>query len=177
MKYAGVAGIAAMALVLAGCGGSTAEKASTEGVEKLVEANLKAHGMNADVEIDDGGKTMSMTANTEAGQAGFTAGEDVGMPADFPQDIPVPGDIKISLVNSMAEQSMYNIMGAVGMSMDELAKYYAENAPAQGWTEVSSTQVPGTMASMQYEKGDRMLRIVAQHTADGTMLTLNTATQ
>src|SRR5690606_34377335 len=117
---------------------------------------------------------ISMEATTERGAETFQTGLNVAMPGDFPDDIPVPEGMKLHLANTAAESGVYNIQGESPLGLDALTDFYKTETAAQGWTEVSATAMGGVMASLEFEKDDRVLRVIATTGQGITSLTINT---
>ncbi|MBI1317391.1 MAG: hypothetical protein GC168_00395 [Candidatus Hydrogenedens sp.] len=163
----GVAGL------LVGCG-SAVDTASNEAAEALIEHAAKQDGVDADVEISNGGSEVSMNLTTERGAETIQTGANVAMPEGFPKDIPVPDGVTLNMVNTAANTKTFNIQAATSQTIEAIVAYYKKEAPAQGWTETTSTAMAGVMASLEYEKDDRVLRVIATGGDGNTMLTLNT---
>lgn len=138
----GVMLLCCVALALTGC------KKSAE--ETLAEAAIKsATGQKVDVDKDG----ESVTIKTDEGEMKFSGGDSVTLPANFPQDIYLPGKYAVESVVEM------NGTQLIALKTDgEVAKLYADarsKMEAQGWKQTMAMQGSANDGLLAYEKGDR----------------------
>jgi len=174
--------------VLPGCG-----KAIEEATEAAIETNMPGGG---NVEIDsDGGKitietndgqggnmeidsdTGGISIQSSDGQGGtvdLQAGDSVALPADFPEDIPVPDGVTWNVVqnSSAAGAAGVTAQGMLETPVAEVAAFMKKEAEAGGWTQEQAMQ-QGGMEMLVYKKGERMLHITATDTGDKTALVIS----
>jgi hypothetical protein len=159
-RHAGVVGLAAAALALAGCGGGTSER--------VVEGALAADGVEADVEVDDDG---GFSVETEDGSVSTSA----SIPEDWPDDVPIPEGFELALGGEASDAGgvVVSVNGVVDMDDEQLDAFYAE--ALDGWDEVARFGA-GTSFNVQYVMGERALTISATTDASGTTLSVTHAT-
>ena len=176
----------AMALSLAGCG----EKASEKMIEEALEAET---GTDVDVDIsgdsitisgtDVEGGTFHIDADGETGtytsaegELRVQAGDDVELPADFPEDVPTYAGMK--LISAMTDSSQDAIMITATTSdpMDKVTDHFKREAVANGWAETMSMPA-GDMMMLQFSKNDRALSVAVMKQGQDTTIQLTVATQ
>lgn len=124
--------------VLSGC------KKSVE--EELAEKSMEnALGAGANVEIDD----ENVTVETDLGV--MHTGDDLGVPADWPEDVYVT-DGKIIASSNM--NGSHNLTIESEKTVSEVKEEYEEKLAEEGWTETSSLSMGGAVM-MGAEKDDR----------------------
>ena len=156
-----ISSVLAVALLsLAGCG-KTAEVAQ----EKAVEAALSKDGVKAKVDMDSEGNAVKYSATTSDGTT-LSIGENTALPRDFPADIPVLDGWKIQMTNGAAEKHMINVLASSDKTMDDVTAFYKKHAVEKGWREVTGTNVPGMMRTMEFEKENRMLMLMISTTEE-----------
>lgn len=133
------------------------EPEAYETVEPAAEAAPDADAMT--LETPD--MRMQMTSDgvrmqTDEATVTLQSGESVALPEDFPADVPLLDGMQITTVmEQTGEDDAILITAATSMALDDAAQAIAENAKANGWTEVTSVNQAGQMAIRAYEKGDR----------------------
>lgn len=155
----------ALALVLSACGRSE-EKAAEMLAEEALEANS---GQDVDVDIEDDGQTV--TIQTEQGTIKQSSGDNVALPADFPQDITLPDDYKVMSVMTMGPVT--SVVMEVPESPAAVFAAIKSDEAGQGWKETLSMQgADGSM--LGFEKGNRSLLVnLGKSETGGTMLSLS----
>lgn len=161
------------AVAVSGCGNS-GTSASNQAAERVIEQAAQQQGIEADVQITDEGASFSMNASSERGAETIQSGENLPLPENLPKDIPLPDALKVTMINTAATNEVFNIQATNKLSVDELVQFYKTQAPARGWKEVSASALAGVMASLEYEKEDRVLRVIVNNGNGWSMLTLNT---
>lgn len=179
--------------VLVGCGGS--DKAAETAAEKA----MKDDGINANVDIDSQGGTMTITGTSEDGSATYNVSSEDGqtsttvtneqgttevhvgersmVPSDFPGDFPIYNGFRpVSVVDS-DEKDTFNVTGTVTDSAEDVARWYKIEMPRAGWTEENVMEVPGAMTNLHYKNGDRMANISITSGPTGTVLVLTTQSE
>jgi len=168
-----LAGVLVLAVAASGCGKDSPSE-TNQAAELVIEQAAQQQGIEADVQITDDGASFSMNASSERGAETIQSGENLPLPEDFPKDIPVPDALKVTMVNTAAAKEVFNIQATNSLGVDDLVQFYKAQAPAKGWKEVAATALTGVMASLEYEKEDRVLRVIISSGNGWSMLTLNT---
>ena len=147
-------------LILAGCGGSTQEKA----VEKQIE---RATGSDADVDIS--GDNMKISGQTKEGAFSLSSGEEVDIPKDFPEDVPIYTPSSVSMAMNTPEGHSLTLR-----SSDDSKKIldsYKREMIAKGWSEQASINM-GDQSMLTYKKGDRAANITVGQSDGETQIML-----
>jgi len=161
------------AVAASGCGNSD-HSASNQAAERVIEQAAEDQGIEADVQITDDGAAFSMNTTSERGAETIQSGENLPLPEDLPKDIPLPDALKVTMINTAAAKEVFNIQATNSLPVDDLVQFYKTQAPAKGWKEVSASALAGVMASLEYEKENRVLRVIINEGNGWSMLTLNT---
>ncbi|MCC6491153.1 MAG: hypothetical protein IT364_26935 [Candidatus Hydrogenedentes bacterium] len=131
-------------LLLAGCGGSAPAPASTEAPEPPAPASS-------------------------------TPIETTNLPADFPADIPLYEGCKVEAVSALPDSGTYVLQGRTPDVMEKVEVSMRQAVEAQGWKLHITTATPiPDMASMNFDKADRMLNITLFRDDKGTSINLTT---
>ncbi len=104
-------------------------------------------------------------------------GEEAQIPADFPSDVPLYKNLTLqAVVRDPAKQTL-SIRGTSEDSVEELSRFFVEQAQAEGWAKVETVKQGGDeieQLSCEYAKGDRTLGILLAKKVDGTSVELTT---
>ena len=145
-----------------GCGGgdSIADLAS----EKIAEAGA---GEGYDVDIDSESGEISVT-NEDGSFSASSSGE---LPDGWPEEIPLPDDLKIATANAISSDTgqVFNVVGEVPDGDAAWKAITAELADA-GWNEVqkaTGNYGAGTSSSATYDNGTWSVTVGAQSLDDG----------
>jgi hypothetical protein len=174
-------------LALAGCGGSG--KSQDEQAAEMIERAAKAQGQEVDIEIDSGAfratteeGTFEISADggtfqatTEEGTVEYNTGGGARLPEGFPGDVPVLEGLNILMSHGSSAGQEYSVVGQTSQSVVEVARYYKDALPGQGWTAGDTQQL--NMGGMQmenqtYTKGERELTVNITRQDDITHVTL-----
>ena len=168
-KYAGAFALAgALALVAPGCG-----KAVEEVTETAIESGMPGGG---NVEFDRDGETITIQNVTgDGGSVSVQAGESVALPADFPDDIPVPDGVTWNVVQNAQIEGRAGVtaQGMLKTPLADVAAFMKKEAESQGWATEQSFQQAGQMEMLTFSKGERMLNVTLTDTGDGTALVIS----
>jgi hypothetical protein len=145
-------------------------KESPEARVKQLEEYARSHGIDAEVavDVDSQGKESVVVKQDVAGMQ-FQSGKDLTVPEDFPKDVPVFPALKI--ISAAKLPIGHLLQGKTDTASDEVAKFYRDELPKQGWTNVtpSGAQSP-VIQSMRFTKDQRAVAIsLIQHGADTTV--------
>jgi len=148
-----VVAIAALALVVSGCGKTTAEKAA----EKIVET-----ATNGQADVDLSTNTITINSNGST----YQAGENVSIPASFPSDLYViDGTVNAALTLKEGEQ--YSVTITTTKSAAEAKSLYESKLSTDGWT-ITTNASFATSTSIAAEKGNRNAFVTVTD-VDGTV--------
>lgn len=153
-------GALALLLLAAGCN-KLIEKAAEGATEKAIES---ASGGKVDVDLSEGGMTMS----DEDGSMQITSGDNARLPDGWPAQLPLyPGATLLSGAQSddNGNTSMSVYFSTPDGSAD-VAKFYEDKALAAGYTRETSHEQDG-MFIRNYAKGGQRLAVQAA-TEDGS---------
>jgi hypothetical protein len=153
--------VAAMALVLSGCGKTTAEKITEKAIEKAT---------NGQASVDY--STNTVTINTNTGS--YQAGEHVTLPSDFPSDIYVI-DGTLTSSSTDAPTKTFTISIDTTKSFNDAKTLYAQKIVDDGWT-VSSTINYENTAGFIASKSNRNLTVSINNSSDKITVVISTYT-
>jgi hypothetical protein len=134
-------------LMLAGCGGSTQEKA----VEKQIERET---GSDADVDIS--GDNLKISGQTEEGAFTLSSGEEADIPEDFPDDVLIYTPSSVSMTMNTPEGHSLTLKSSDDSK--KILETYKREMVAKGWSEQASINM-GAQSMLTYKKGDRAANI------------------
>jgi hypothetical protein len=124
----------------------------------LLGSIFKKATNNVDVKRNGG----QVTIKSKDGENSVSAGDNVKLPADFPNDVPIykPSTLKYATESS---KKNYSVAATTSSEPTAVIGYYNTELPKQGWVKISETSYTrGTTAS--YKKG--ALRVTVSATAD-----------
>lgn len=155
--------------LLAACQ-SPAQKVSEKASEKIAEKALEnATGGNADVDING----ENVTVNTKEGNV--QVGEQVSLPADFPNDVYVfEGIIKAVATNN--DPKGYTVSVETDKAIADVKAAYEKKIVEDGW-EKTGTMDFGESASISGKKDSRTLSVIIGKSGDKTSLVLGVSEQ
>ncbi len=133
--------------LLAACGGSDTNAAR----EKAMEDAAAAHGINADVTVNDAGESEKIEINAGGG----TVGRNLDLPAGFPDDINLPADWEV-IAASSPMPGAHSVQILSDATRDEIMQTLRSRLTETGWSETSADIPAPSMARLGFEKGDRM---------------------
>lgn len=138
--------VAVSAVLLAACG-----KAQESASEALAEQALEAQtGAEVDIETEDGASTVTM--ETAEGKLEHSAGENLPLPDDFPDDVVLPDDYTVVSVMKMGPSR--SVVLRSRETMATLYDQYRTGQADQGWKETMSMQ-GAEGAALGFEKDKR----------------------
>jgi len=164
--------LTSIAVLLAVCVCAGCRKAAEEAMESAIESQMARDGGKSDVEIGD--KGVSFTMQDEKGESTFARGENVKLPAGFPKDVPLYAKMTLVIASTQAQDEMFIIQATSADTMDQIAAFYKQEAPKQGWEEESSMDQGSEMKALAYKKEGRSLNVILGVTDDGTTVSINT---
>jgi hypothetical protein len=145
MKIHMLTGLITISLLLAGCVG-----ASETPTQEAASTPRTSEGLTADV-----GKGESLDVEAETDGADVQAEpSQVELPADFPQDIPLPEAALISDLFTASDRVSYN----VALEYPNVSDFYKVRMPANGWTLVEE-DVSSSHAAYMFSKEDRSAQV------------------
>jgi hypothetical protein len=153
--------------------GPGCKKATEEAIESAIESQAARHGSDADVEI--GNESFSMQVQGKDGQQTMQIGEDADLPAGFPEDVPLYPNWTILIAHSQEQNSVFMIQAKSEDPLPQVAEFFTEHVPQNGWEETSGTSQGEKMKIVQYAKEDRTLSIVLNTAEKGTGVNVTVA--
>jgi len=111
----------------------------------------------------DGSASMTVTGkNGEQLQMDVNGGK---LPGDYPSDVPVYKDAKITLSQTISEKHGRNLMMETSDSADKVATFYKSGLETNGW-KVEGTVTMGELNMMTATKGSRQLVVQITNSTD-----------
>lgn len=165
-----VATVILSALVGAGGCKRAAENTAETFVEKAIE---RESGGKADVDLKGG----TMTIKTGEGEVIVTAAaEGIALPADFPKDVFVPGEGRIT--HSLKTSEGFQLMVQTPLAAARAAEQVAAEMKARGWEQESSFNSAETVVySFQKEEGRRQATVSVTKDGTGSLIQITTVTE
>lgn len=195
MKFTVIAtGYLAM-LLLAGCGGKSAEEKSANALaEQMIERAARENGSNIDVDISSGNVTIrgtdengeavninvdgeTATVTSEDGGVTFATGEAAKIPDDFPKDIPLYDGAQLVTVHQDTGAGTIALIATSSDPAAKVAQFYKEKAQANGWTQESAFDQGDAMHMLTYKKDSQQLDIFISGEGDATQIQLSLTRQ
>ena len=107
--------------------------------------------------------------------ASSTPVETTSLPADFPKDVPLYEGITVEAVSAMPDSGTYVLQGRTADVLEKVEVTLRQAVEVQGWKLHITTAAPiPDMASMNFDKADRMLNITLFRDDKGTSINLTT---
>ena len=160
--------LSAVLLVGAGCGQNAAENAVEREIEKATNGQVQA---DIDVEGDSGEITITSDDGDTVGQFG----ENLELPSDLPNTIPVYENATVVASTHSEENDTYIVTFSSTDDFSEIKEYFKEQIPAEGWTidnELEMTN-PTNVASYSCTQGDYTLTVALTQTEDVTTILIS----
>ncbi len=148
-------------VALSGCTKKMAEKAT----ERAIEKNT---GDQVDLNFDNN----QVTVETEQGS--YQAGENVTLPADWPEDIYVL-EGKLVAAMKVATNNGYSMSVVTEQSVSEIKQDYVDKLTDAGWT-INMQMDYGESAALSATKDNRTVSVSVTASSDGTNVTIVTGT-
>lgn len=159
--YIGSAAILALGY-LAGC----SQPGSSDSRERELENYAAQHGIDADVTLDESGEVRSVTVNSAGGG---TAGSNLELPADFPEDVVLHPSESVYSINPIPGGG-HAISALSDNSIEDLSAWHRNEMLERGWTE----QPGGAGSSLSFMKSGRLASINFIPNGDGVAVQIMT---
>ncbi len=119
---------------------SAVDKVQEEIAEKAIEKELEKQGEDGEVDVDG----RSVEIKTGAGQ--FAVGEEIELPSDFDDKIPVYGSAKVTTASANKEDKEYSASMNTDDSYGDVVNYYKSELEKNGWSldENNTVELGGT---------------------------------
>jgi hypothetical protein len=154
----------AFSLVLVACQ-SPMEKVTEKASEKLAEKAIEnASGGKADVNIND------KNVNVQTKDGNMNIGENVSLPADFPEDVYV-FEGKISAAITSNENKGYTVSIETDKSVADVKAAYEKKIADDGW-EKTGTMDFGNSVSLSGKKDKRTISVMISNSDNKTNIVL-----
>jgi major membrane immunogen (membrane-anchored lipoprotein) len=155
---------AALATALLAACGKAQEAASEAAAEKAIEAST---GQKVDIDNKDGQQTVTM--ETEQGQLVASAGENVALPAGFPEDVHLPADATLLSAMSVGPTMIVALKSkqAMATTFESFRKSQADD----GWKETMSMQ-SGDGGVLSFEKEGKQVMARIAKDAEGSTVSV-----
>ena len=161
----GLVTLTAAMLLVQGCGGC-GQKASESLAEKMVERAIKSEdGQDADVQLTEEG----ISIKSKDGQFSMSSGENVKLPDNFPEDIPLYPEAQLRMTTSSADGM--SVSQTTPDPVSTVAEKLKSNMTKNGWTEETAVNMQGNVI-LSYEKGERQASLTVMRADDETLITL-----
>lgn len=140
-----------MVLVFSGCGPSDriSEKAGEKLMEKMIETQT-----GGKVDVNTGKQTMDIT--TKDGTVSVSQEGEGKLPNDFPKDIFIFSDAKITVSTSgSAESKSFSISYSTATGQNDAIEKYKSEMTGNGWSKESEMNFGAEQgAFLNFKKGD-----------------------
>jgi hypothetical protein len=120
-----------------------------------MEDQARRYGINADVTLDEQGGVNQVSVD---GVGGAKAGQNLDLPAGFPEDVPLGNGWNIVGV-SPAPLGGFMIQAMTTGAIAEVAAGTSGRLIAAGWTQTAATQLTPQMIQLDFEKGSRIANV------------------
>lgn len=146
----------------------TSAGCSEEGKEKAIQKQIEtATGGTAQVDIFD--DNVLVTGQTEEGPFTISTGENIGIPDDFPPDIPIYQPSK-AIHSTIIPEGRHFVLSTPD-DVGKVIKSYRNNMVSRGWNEEEYMDI-GQDAQVRYSKGKRAAQITIYQIDNGTQIIL-----
>lgn len=146
-----VAVLALAGVLGSSCGGEDRSR------EAAMEAQAERFGIDADVSLDDSGEVSSVTVR---GVGGSRIGQNVALPAGFPDDIPIDEAWNIIGVTQAQGGFMVQAMADAGLDVDAAVETLETRFADAGWTAAGVERPTPQMTRMSFEKDLRIAGVM-----------------
>jgi hypothetical protein len=159
---------AAAFLLLIGCGGEESTPDSQEPVARPIpETPLQrpSRGLNKITEkLDPDGKGMHLTATSPEGkQFNASIGDEVEIPEEFPEDVPVfPGSTPMAFMSAPDEGVIVTFKS--GEEQQDIFDFYQSSLVDSGWEIVEDSMFDDQQLSFDALKDNRKVSVVVAGT-------------
>jgi hypothetical protein len=159
---------AAAFLLLIGCGGEESTPDSQEPVAKPAPetpAQRPPEGRNKIVEkVDPDGKGMHLTATSPEGkQFNASIGDEVDIPEEFPDDVPVfPGSTPMAFMSAPDEGIIVTFKS--GEEQQDIFDFYQSSLVDDGWEILEDSMFDDQQLSFDAIKDNRKVSVVVAGT-------------
>jgi uncharacterized protein YneF (UPF0154 family) len=133
-------------------------------LEKAIE---KGTGQKADVSANGD----SVSVKTESGSFSASESGNIKLPSDFPADVFVPSDAKITFATSVpanaadGTKASFMIGYSVNQSAGDVVNKYRDEMAKNGWTKESETNMGAMM--INFKKGNRDILVTVSDNQGG----------
>jgi hypothetical protein len=156
-------GAGATALVLTACGGGDSSSGETDAAQQGDVGSASAALQQL------GDRKMVV----QRGAGGNLAGSNLDLPAGFPDDVRLPGDINIiNTSNPMPEHQM--IMGMTPSAPADVLKELRGAMSGEGWSESAAQEMTPQMSRIEFAKDARMASYTITQNGDTSAIQLLT---
>lgn len=155
----------AVLLVGAGCAQNAAENAVEREIEEATNGQVQA---DIDVEGDSGEITITSDDGDTVGQFG----EDLELPSDLPETIPVYENATL-LASTHSEENDTHILTFTSTDdFAEIQEYFKSEIDAEGWTIDNELEMttPTNLASYSCTQGDYTMTVALTQNDEGTTI-------
>lgn len=115
------------------------------------------YGFSKTVKVDTNGNGTATVTTDDGSQTSSTFGNGVSLPDGFPADVPVYDPSTVIFITT-SDNIDYSLDAKTSDSSDEVAKYYNNELPNQGWQK-SSQSTFGDGIVLKYIKDNRTLTV------------------
>ena len=147
--------IAATALACAGCGRS---HSVTTGDGKVTYTEKNKDGAASMTFTGKSGEKVTMDLNSGK------------VPADYPADVPVYKDAKVTVSQTVSEKNSRNLMLETSDAGDKVAAFYKSGLEGNGW-KVEGTVAMGELNMITATKADKQFVVQINNSGDKRMIT------
>lgn len=157
-KILGIGGVFVLALIFSGCGAG--EMAQKKAGERIIEKAIESQ-TGGKVDINSGKNTMDIT--TSEGQVSVSNDGDGKLPANFPSDVFIFSDAKITISTFNAAQpgSFSVSYSTASATQDSAFEKYKAEMTASGWTKETEMNFGVEQGAMlTFKKDNRKVSIM-----------------
>jgi hypothetical protein len=155
------------ALLASGCCRKRIEKKVEEEVgEKLVEGIME-EATKGKVEVDSSKGKLEI--KTEEGQVSLSGGKDLKVPDDFPGDVYIYDDARVTAVFNKDRE--YILTYEIDEGVEKVAKTYKKKMVSDGWKEKMALTT-GQGGMLAYEKKGRVVSVTIGESGKKTAVSL-----
>ena len=135
--------------------------------ERMAEAAIE-RAAGGDVDVQRDGEQVTIT--TDEGSMKMSAGEALSLPADFPDDVYLPGSYKVNSVMDMGQVKAINL--TTPLRVTQLFAEAGSAMKAQGWKQKMAMQQAAGNAILSFEKDKRgvSLSFIESRSGDGNTI-------
>lgn len=138
-----------IALAITACGGASDNPASKEAA---LETAAAKHGVDLDATVRADGTTEKLAIKQGIG----TVGQNLDLPADFPEDVYVSARWNVIAKSPVPPSGGYSLQSLSSEDIEDIASDIRSRMTAQGWTEIDAPEQSGPLTRVGFEKGSRI---------------------